>query len=71
MHLGGLESTQEARVALGITLMHLSCSPNIPRASITRYRHAMHEPILKEYMVLLDYVHNLPDTVPFVGRRFN
>ena len=25
----------------------LSCSPNFPRASITRYTHAKHEPILK------------------------
>ena len=24
----------------------LSCSPNFPRASITRYTHAKHEPIL-------------------------
>ena len=31
---------QEARVAL------LSCSPNFPRASITRYTHAKHEQIL-------------------------
>ena len=33
MHLGSLESTQEARVALTL----LSCFPNFPRASITRY----------------------------------
>ena len=26
---------------------HLSCSPNFPRASITRYTHAKHEQILK------------------------
>ena len=32
MHLGSLESTQEARVALG--------------ASITRYTHAKHEPVV-------------------------
>ena len=25
----------------------LSCSPNFPRVSITRYTHAKHEPILK------------------------
>ena len=30
------------------TLTLLSCSPNFPRASITRYTHAKHEPILKE-----------------------
>ena len=29
------------------TLTPLSCSPNFPRASITRYTHAKHEPILK------------------------
>ena len=50
MHLGSLESTQEAKVALGcapvLTLTLLSCSPNFPRASITRYTHAKHEPIL-------------------------
>ena len=38
MHLGSLESTQEA--------MHLSWSPKFPRASITRYTHAKHEQIL-------------------------
>ena len=46
MHLGSLESPQEARVALGVTLALLSCSPNNPCASITRYTHARHEPIL-------------------------
>ena len=29
------------------TLTLLSCSPNFPRASITRYTHAKHEPIAK------------------------
>ena len=29
------------------TLTLLSWSPNFPRASITRYTHAKHEPILK------------------------
>ena len=29
------------------TLTLLSCSPNFPRASVTRYTHAKHEPILK------------------------
>ena len=29
------------------TLTLLSCSPNFSRASITRYTHAKHEPILK------------------------
>ena len=35
-----LEATPRA------TLTHLSCSPNFPRASITRYTHAKHENIL-------------------------
>ena len=43
MYLGSLESTQKLRVA---TLTHFSCSPNFPRASITRYTHAKHEKIL-------------------------
>ena len=29
------------------TLTYLSCSPNVLRASITRYTHAKHEQILK------------------------
>ena len=29
------------------TLTLLTCSPNFPRASITRYTHTKHEPILK------------------------
>ena len=33
------------------TLTLLSCSPNFPRASITRYTHAKHEPILKYLML--------------------
>ena len=34
------------------TLTHFSCSPNFPRASITRYTHAKHEQILKLLMYL-------------------
>ena len=34
------------------TLTLLSCSPNFPRASITRYTHAEHEPILNYSQVL-------------------
>ena len=42
MHLGSLKSTHEARIALGYRLEQLrrtflSCSPNFPRSSITRY----------------------------------
>ena len=47
MHLGSLESPQEARVGLGATLTQLWCSPNFPRTSITRYAHAKHEEVLK------------------------
>ena len=43
MHLGSLESTRA-------TLTLPSCSPNFPRASITRYTHAKHEPILNSTM---------------------
>ena len=32
--------------------MHLSCSPNFPRASITRYMHAKHEQILKFSLIV-------------------
>ena len=51
MHLGSLESTQEARVALGYRLEQLlrffrALRPNFPSASITRCTHAEHEPIL-------------------------
>ena len=34
------------------TLTHLSCSPNFPRASITRYTHAKHEQILNLNLLL-------------------
>ena len=41
-HLGSLENTQEARVAL----THLSCSPNFPRDSYLDERTLTHEPIV-------------------------
>ena len=50
MHLGSLKSTQEARVALGCTSSNSYASfvlSKLPRASMTRYTHAKHEPILK------------------------
>ena len=47
MHLGSLESTQEAK-----TLTLLSCSPNFRGASITRYMHAKHEPIINSYTLV-------------------
>ena len=50
MHLGSLVSTLEARVARVAAESNsnasLSCSPNFPRASITRYTNAKHEQIL-------------------------
>ena len=47
MHQGGLESTQEARVARGAaTLTLLLHFPNFLHAPITRYTPAKHEPIL-------------------------
>ena len=33
------------------TLTLLSCSPNFPRASITRHTHAKHEPILNDIFI--------------------
>ena len=55
MHLGSLESTQKARVALGYRLVQLlrifralqTLHPNFPRASITQYTNAKHEQIIK------------------------
>ena len=50
MHLGSLESTQEARVALGYRLVQLLCIFRALQTSrvhpITRYTHAKHEKIL-------------------------
>ena len=42
-----LKKLELLSAAPGATLTLLSCSPNFPRASITRYTHAKHEPILK------------------------
>ena len=46
MHLGGLLSTQEARVALGYSYTSFVLS-NLPRASITPWLHAARLPFLK------------------------
>ena len=49
MHLGSLESTQEARVALGCTSSYSYASfvlSKLPPCTITRYTHAKHEQIL-------------------------
>ena len=50
-HLGSLESTQEARVALGCASCNsyatpLSCSPNFPRAQYLDIRTLTHELIV-------------------------
>jgi len=60
MHLGNLESTQEAsqelfEAAPRATLTPLSCSPSFPRASITRCTHAKHEPTVKQTLSSPDY----------------
>ena len=50
MHLGSLESTKKLELLSAAprpTLTLLSCSPNFPRAFITRCTHAKHEPIVK------------------------
>ena len=39
------------------TLALFSCSPNHPRASITRYMHAKHEPILKCKTLIIPQFH--------------
>ena len=46
MHLGGLLSTQEARVARGDSYAPFVLS-NLPRASITPWLHAARLPFLK------------------------
>ena len=49
MHLGSLESTQKARIALGCASSYsyaFSCSPNFSRASITGYTLVKHEQVL-------------------------
>ena len=47
IHLGGLLSTQEARVALGYASFVLC---NLPCPSITRWLHAARLPFLKPYV---------------------
>ena len=57
MHLGSLESTQEARVARGV-FTFLLYSPDFPPASIARYTHVKREQILnnrpKHFKINLD-----------------
>ena len=43
------------------TLTLLSCSPNFPRASITRYTHATHEPILNSYLAIIRIMSEVPN----------
>ena len=59
MHLGSLESTQEARGALGYRLVQLlRIFTNFPRASITRFTHAKHEQILNWSLLEKDSTRN-------------
>ena len=44
----------------------LSCSPNFPRASITRYTHAKHEPVLN----LIDHVTQTQVLNPLILKMF-
>ena len=60
-HLGSLESTQEARVARGVT--PLSCSPNFPRAQYLDIRTLTHELIVNWFMGFLCFV-ALPWNIP-------
>ena len=39
------------KLELHEAITHLSCSPNFPRASITRYTHAKHEQILNTCII--------------------
>ena len=41
------------------TLKHLSCSPNFPRASITRYTHAKHEQLIYFRLFIFNLVTKL------------
>ena len=53
MHAGSwraLKMLELLSTAPRATLTHFSCSPNFPRASITRYTHAKHEQI-HNYMI--------------------
>ena len=43
------------RLSPRATLTHLSCSPNFPRASITRYTHATHAEILNYITYVMLY----------------
>ena len=63
-HAGSLESTQEARVALGFasTLTPLSCSPNFPHAQYFDIRTLAHELIVKIITVLRSQLKLLPDS---------
>ena len=56
MHLGSQESTQEARIPLGYASRNSYASP---RASITQYTHAKHEPILNSLSYILAVLANI------------
>ena len=47
------------------TLTHFSCSPNFPRASVTRYTHAKHEHILKYIYIYIAHPPHLKRSIPY------
>ena len=64
-HLGSLESTREARVALGTpraTPVHLSCSPNILCTLYLDEHTLMYEPIVNcsSMLLLTEYSLHFP-----------
>ena len=59
-HAGSLESTQEARVALGAPL---SCSPNFPHAQYLDIRMVTHELIVKWYPLKEIYKKQIPSSL--------
>ena len=67
MHLGGLLSTQEAKVALGYRLVRLLRASfvlsNLPRASITPWLHAARLPFLNCIAILWNTAFYCPRSV--------
>ena len=63
-HAGSLESTQEAKVALGLasTRTPLSCSPNFPHAQYFDIRTLAHELIVKIITMLQSQLKLQPDS---------
>ena len=49
------------------TLTLPSCSPNFPRASITRYTHAKHEPILNLMILQISLLFTFTPATPRIN----